>query len=124
MSNLLALFDIPKILWPRLRLSWQRRRHHMITGRMDFCMDERGLKVYEYNADSASCHTEAGLILERWAEQGYKGNGFNPAEGLINELAGAWKHSRTSFCPYHAGQRYRGKLSRAVYGAGAAPGGL
>lgn len=34
----------------------------MITGRMDFCMDERGLKVYEYNADSASCHTEAGLI--------------------------------------------------------------
>lgn len=57
-------------------------------------MDERGLKVYEYNADSASCHTEAGLILERWAEQGYKGNGFNPAEGLINELAGARKHSR------------------------------
>ena len=36
-------------------------------------MDERGLKVYEYNADSASCHTEAGLILESWAEQGYKG---------------------------------------------------
>ena len=68
--------------------------HYYITGRMDFCMDERGLKVYEYNADSASCHTEAGLILERWAEQGYKGNGFNPAEGLINELAGAWKHSR------------------------------
>ena len=93
-DNLLALFDIPKILWPRLRLSWQRRRHHMITGRMDFCMDERGLKVYEYNADSASCHTEAGLILERWAERGYTGQGHNPAEGLINELAGAWKHSR------------------------------
>lgn len=66
----------------------------MITGRMDFCMDERGLKVYEYNADSASCHTEAGLILERWAERGYTGQGHNPAEGLINELAGAWKHSR------------------------------
>ncbi|EBE1620383.1 CHAP domain-containing protein [Salmonella enterica] len=93
-DNLLALFDIPKILWPRLRLSWQRRRHHMITGRMDFCMDERGLKVYEYNADSASCHTEAGLILEKWAEQGYTGKGHNPAEGLINELAGAWKHSK------------------------------
>ena len=83
-DNLLALFDIPKILWPRLRLSWQRRRHHMITGRMDFCMDERGLKVYEYNADSASCNTEAGLILERWAERGYTGQGHNPAEGLIN----------------------------------------
>ena len=93
-DNLLALFDIPKILWPRLRLSRQRRRHHMITGRMDFCMDERGLKVYEYNADSASCHTEAGLILERWAERGYTGQGHNPAEGLINELAGGRKHSR------------------------------
>lgn len=57
-------------------------------------MDERGLKVYEYNADSASCHTEAGLILERWAERGYTGQGHNPAEGLINELAGARKHSR------------------------------
>ncbi|CAK9886615.1 MAG: Bifunctional glutathionylspermidine synthetase/amidase [Candidatus Erwinia impunctatus] len=43
---LLALFDIPEVLWPRLRLSWQRRRHDMITGRLDFCMDERGLKVY------------------------------------------------------------------------------
>ncbi|MGI1604150.1 bifunctional glutathionylspermidine amidase/synthase [Klebsiella michiganensis] len=93
-DSLLALFDIPKILWPRLRLSWQRRRHHMITGRMDFCMDERGLKVYEYNADSASCHTEGGLILEQWLKQGYYGTGHNPAENLLDELAGAWKHSR------------------------------
>ncbi len=60
----------------------------MITGRMDFCMDERGLKVYEYNADSASCHTEGGLILEQWLKQGYYGTGHNPAEGLLDELAG------------------------------------
>ncbi|XNM62963.1 hypothetical protein ACLK2H_16870 [Escherichia coli] len=46
----------------------------MITGRMDFCMDERGLKVYEYNADSASCHTEGGLILEQWAENRLSGH--------------------------------------------------
>ncbi|MDF7680038.1 bifunctional glutathionylspermidine amidase/synthase [Enterobacteriaceae bacterium ESL0689] len=92
-DNLLALFDIPKILWPRLRLSWAWRRHHMITGRMDFCMDERGLKVYEYNADSASCHAEAGLILEQWLKQGYDGNGYNPGENLLSNLADAWKHS-------------------------------
>lgn len=92
-DNLLALFDIPKILWPRLRLSWQRRRHDMITGRMDFCLDERGLKVYEYNADSASCHTEASLILDRWTALGYKGDGYNPGEDLLNELIGAWRHS-------------------------------
>lgn len=92
-DDLLALFDIPKILWPRLRLSWQRRRHDMITGRMDFCMDERGLKVYEYNADSASCHTEGGLILEQWARKGGFDKGNNPAEELLGELTGAWKHS-------------------------------
>ncbi|AIR06007.1 glutathionylspermidine synthase [Cedecea neteri] len=92
-DNLLALFDIPKILWPRLRLSWQWRRHQMVSGRMDFCMDERGLKVYEYNADSASCHTESGLILEEWVKTGYRGTGHNPAEGLLEELTGAWKHS-------------------------------
>ncbi|KNC12078.1 glutathionylspermidine synthase [Klebsiella sp. RIT-PI-d] len=92
-DNLLALFDIPKILWPRLRLSWKRRRHDMITGRMDFCLDERGLKVYEYNADSASCHTEASLILDRWTQHGYKGEGYNPGEDLLNELVGAWRHS-------------------------------
>ena len=93
-DSLLALFDIPKILWPRLRLSWQRRRHDMITGRMDFCMDERGLKVYEYNADSASCHTEAGIVLEQWKRHGYRGPGHNPGEDLFDELVGAWKHSR------------------------------
>lgn len=92
-DNLLALFDIPKILWPRLRLSWHLRRHHMITGRMDFCMDERGLKVYEYNADSAGCYTESGLILEQWVKKGYRGVGHNPAAGLLKELTWAWGHS-------------------------------
>lgn len=94
-DNLLALFDIPKILWPRLRMSWQQRRHHMITGRLDFCMDERGLKVYEYNADSASCHTEGGLILPRWAHVGDSRaqSGYIPSAGLLEQLSGAWKHS-------------------------------
>lgn len=35
-DNLLRLFDIPEVLWPRIRLSWQNRRHQMITGRLDF----------------------------------------------------------------------------------------
>lgn len=92
-DSLLRLFDIPEILWPRLRLSWQRRRHHMITGRLDFCLDERGLKVYEYNADSASCHTEGGIVLGKWARQGGVDKGKDPCRRLINTLADAWKHS-------------------------------
>ncbi|MBS0878085.1 MULTISPECIES: bifunctional glutathionylspermidine amidase/synthase [unclassified Tatumella] len=90
---LLRLFDIPEILWPRLRLSWQRRRHHMVTGRLDFCLDERGLKVYEYNADSASCHTEAGVILGKWAQQGGVSAGKDPCRRLVENLSAAWKHS-------------------------------
>ena len=92
-DNLLCNFNIPEILWPRLRLSWQQRRYQMITGRLDFCMDERGFKVYEYNADSASCHTEAGKILENWAIQAELNVGVNPSAGLLNALANCWKHS-------------------------------
>lgn len=92
-DKLLALFDIPEALWPRVRLSWQRRRHHMITGRLDFCMDHRGLKVYEYNADSASCHAETGLILGKWAQQAGGNLGRDPGEYLLEALADAWKNS-------------------------------
>lgn len=92
-DNLLMNFNIPEILWPRLRLSWQQRRYQMITGRLDFCMDERGFKVYEYNADSASCHTEAGQILQNWAIQAGLNIGVNPSAGLLNALASCWKHS-------------------------------
>ncbi|OBU05022.1 bifunctional glutathionylspermidine amidase/synthase [Morganella psychrotolerans] len=92
-DNLLKLFNIPEILWPRLRRSWQGRRHDMVTGRLDFCMDERGLKVYEYNADSASCHTEASLIIKRWAEQGGLTEGRDPGEDLRDILTDTWRHT-------------------------------
>ncbi|MGJ3353409.1 bifunctional glutathionylspermidine amidase/synthase [Providencia sp. Je.9.19] len=92
-DDLLQLFNIPKILWPRIRLSWKNRRHDMITGRLDFCMDERGLKVYEYNADSASCHTEAGLIIDKWAKVAELNEGWNPSAYLTELLSSTWKHS-------------------------------
>ena len=66
------------------------------TGRLDFCMDNRGLKVYEYNADSASCHAEAGEFMNRWAIQGGLNIGENPADGLRNALADCWKHSEAT----------------------------
>ncbi|MDU8924029.1 bifunctional glutathionylspermidine amidase/synthase [Pasteurellaceae bacterium LIM206] len=95
-DNLLKLFDIPKFLWPRLRLSWQDRRYQTITGRMDFCMDRRGLKVYECNADSASCHAEAGAILGLWAKRGGNVQGTDPGADLRDALADCWKHSEAT----------------------------
>ncbi len=92
-DNLLQYFNIPKLLWPRLRLSWENRRYQTISGRLDFCMDERGLKVYEYNADSASCHAEAGAILGRWATIAcLQDKGLDPGAHLRDALADCWKH--------------------------------
>lgn len=123
-DKLLALFDIPEALWPRLRLSWQRRRHHMITGRLDFCMDERGLKVYEYNADSASCHTETGMVLDKWAQQAGDVLGRDPGEHLLDALANTWKHSDASsfvhiLQDYDAEESYHAQfMQRALTKAG------
>ncbi|MCD8475584.1 MAG: glutathionylspermidine synthase family protein [Shewanella fodinae] len=95
-DELLTNFNIPKVLWPRLKRSWQTRRHQMINGRFDFCLSHKGLKVYEYNADSASCHTEAGLIQGLWAKQAGAVDGEDAAEGLLSTLVEAWRHSDAS----------------------------
>src|SRR5690606_27782424 len=66
-EQLLHHFNIPQVLWPRIRQSWANRRNQMITGRFDFCLTEKGLKVYEYNCDSASCYMECGKVQGLWA---------------------------------------------------------
>jgi len=46
-EELLTRFRIPRCLWPKIHQSWNNRRNQMITGRFDFAMTDRGLKVYE-----------------------------------------------------------------------------
>ncbi|HEX7035229.1 MAG TPA: bifunctional glutathionylspermidine amidase/synthase [Pseudomonadales bacterium] len=90
---LLARFGIPRAVWPRIRQSWDNRRNEMVTGRFDFTLSERGLKVYEYNCDSASCHMEAGKVQGRWAEHFGCSVGRDAAASLQNALARAWRGS-------------------------------
>ncbi len=90
-DSLLSRFNIPPVLWPRIHQSWNNRRNEMITGRFDFSLSERGLKVYEYNADSASCHMETGLVQARWAEHFGCEDGRSPGERLHEFLVDAWK---------------------------------
>ncbi|AFU99383.1 bifunctional glutathionylspermidine amidase/synthase [Simiduia agarivorans] len=92
-DKLLARFNIPKALWPRLRKSWENRRGQTVTGRFDFCMSDKGLKVYEYNADSASCHTEAGRIQGQWAKAFGVQEGTDPGAALAERITHAWKNS-------------------------------
>lgn len=90
---LLARFNIPAALWPRLRTSWQNRRSHTITGRFDFALSEAGLKVYEYNADSASCHMETGRVQGKWAKQFDVDEGEDAGHELSAALISAWQLS-------------------------------
>ena len=92
-DHLLERFNIPKILWPRIHQSWNNRRNQMITGRFDFAMTKQGLKVYEYNADSASCHMECGKVQGRWAAYANCNDGDDPGSRLLHELMDAWKES-------------------------------
>ena len=88
---LLERFNLPRVIWPRLRQSWANRRNQMITGRFDFALSERGLKVYEYNCDSASCHMEAGKVQGRWALHTGCDLGRDAGERLLPELEAAWR---------------------------------
>ncbi len=112
-EELLENFNIPRAIWPRIRQSWDNRRNEMITGRFDFAISERGLKVYEYNCDSASCHMEAGLVQGKWAEHYGCIDGYDPGRQLAERLTQAWRkahvddvihimHDRDSEETYHA----------------------
>jgi glutathionylspermidine amidase/synthetase len=92
-DTLLERFNIPKVLWPRIHQSWNNRRNQMITGRFDFAMTPQGLKVYEYNCDSASCHMDAGKVQGKWAEHFGCDVGRDPGAQLLADLAEAWKDS-------------------------------
>ncbi len=89
----LEKFNIPKVLWPRLQESWDNRRNQMITGRFDFSLTQNGIKLYEYNCDSAACYMECGKIQGKWAEHFHCNEGDDPGETLQEQLTEAWRHS-------------------------------
>ena len=90
-DTLLEQFNIPRVIWPRIHQSWNNRRNEMVTGRFDFALSSKGLKVYEYNCDSASCHMDAGKVQGRWAEHFGCDVGDDPGEHLLEDLVDAWK---------------------------------
>ncbi len=90
-DDLLRTFNLPPAIWSRIHQSWDNRRNEMITGRFDFSLSSRGLKVYEYNCDSASCHMETGLVQEKWATHYGCNEGRSAGFRLHRELVDAWK---------------------------------
>ena len=92
-DKLLKNFNIPPSLWPKIHQSWDNRRNQMITGRFDFSVSERGIKAFEYNCDSASCHMECGKVQGKWAAHFDCDDGIDAGDDLYPELVEAWRNS-------------------------------
>ena len=88
--EILAKFNFPEAMISRIQASWNNRRTHAITGRMDFAVRADGIKIYEYNIDSASCHYECGFVQGRWAEVHGVTQGRDPGASLQEGLTRAW----------------------------------
>lgn len=92
-ERLLEKFNIPSVIWEKVQTSWNNRRNQMITGRIDFSLSEHGLKMYEYNADSASCYYECGVLQGAWATAAGVEKGWDPGGELFQHLVDAWQRS-------------------------------
>ncbi len=92
-DELLSRFGFPPPLWPRIRRSWNNRRNHLITGRLDFSVSDRGIKLYEYNADSASCYMECGRVQGIWSSLHGCEEGWDPGHHLHEALVHSWRKS-------------------------------
>jgi glutathionylspermidine amidase/synthetase len=87
----LSHFNIPEILWPRIKQSWANRHTETIAGRLDLAVGEQGIKCFEYNADSASCLMECGKVQGLWAKSLGVQEGVDAGNDLFNQLIYAWK---------------------------------
>jgi glutathionylspermidine amidase/synthetase len=92
-EDLLTRFRIPRCLWPKIHQSWDNRRNQMITGRFDFALNEQGLKVYEYNCDSAAFYMECGKVQGKWAQHVGCHIGKDSGADLHRDLRDAWQRS-------------------------------
>ncbi|ETV63545.1 hypothetical protein H257_19531, partial [Aphanomyces astaci] len=90
--ELAPYFCIPAGLWPKIQHSWTHHKQDTISGRLDFAFTDQGMKVYEYNADSASCLMECGYTQDAWSNATGLGSiGRSNSSTLFTQLTAAWK---------------------------------
>ncbi len=92
-AELLEKFNLPRAILPKIRQSWDNRLNQLITSRFDFSMSQQGLKVYEYNCDSASCYMESGKVQGKWGRHFRAQEGQDAGQELFAELVRAWRKS-------------------------------
>lgn len=89
-DDLLASFAIPEDLKEKVRESFTNHRQPL-AGRLDLAVNGDDIKVYEYNADSASCLYECGSSQGRWAASAGLRVGEDSGANLWPALVSGWK---------------------------------
>ena len=90
-DDLLKKFCIPEIFWPKIRQSWLNEKDLTLSGRFDLAFDGQQIKVFEYNADSASALLEVAVIQEKWAQAVKLNRTFMSGFQLHRLLGKSWK---------------------------------
>ncbi|UJR11526.1 hypothetical protein I4U23_015707 [Adineta vaga] len=91
-DELLARAGIPDIFWSRIRQSWKNDQDILMTGRFDLAFDGKQLKVFEYNADSASVLLECAVIQQKWAKAVKLDSQFMSGFQMHRVLVQNWKN--------------------------------
>jgi glutathionylspermidine amidase/synthetase len=94
--ELLQKFNLPEVVLTKIRQSWDNRLNQLITSRFDFALTPAGLKVYEYNCDSASCYMESGKVQGKWAKHFGVKHGYDAGQTLFKDLVKAWRKSEVT----------------------------
>ncbi|AIZ62828.1 glutathionylspermidine synthase [Hymenobacter sp. DG25B] len=87
-DDLLQLLAIPANLWAAVRHSWNDERHWHLYGRFDLAATAEGIKLLEFNADTATGLPETAVV--QWASLVAAGqaNEERQANGLFEGLQG------------------------------------
>jgi glutathionylspermidine amidase/synthetase len=85
-------FEFPQFFWNRAVKSFSKG-DKPLSGRLDFSITkEKGIKCYEYNADSASCLMECGYTQGAWSHATNLDKvGRDAGECTAEVISSAWK---------------------------------
>lgn len=100
-DDFLRKVGIPERLWRAVRHSWEDDRHWHLYGRFDFAQTPEGVKLLEFNADTATSIPETAVV--QWASLAAAGkNEAQQSNGLYEALVEqfrTWKGLNTDLEP-------------------------
>ena len=93
-DDFLRQLAIPESLWKLVRHSWNDERHWHLYGRFDLAQTPHGIKLIEFNADTATSIPETAVV--QWASLAAAGkHNASQASGLYEALVAQFQKWRT-----------------------------